>query len=77
MAKFDMCVWYSEVEYGKAWTTIEADSVEEAEAILEKAMADDTPSLSDDLEWDFDPKGSEGVQWDYESGITTFKQKES
>ena len=75
MAKFDMCVWYSEVEYGKAWTTIEADSVEEAEAILEKAMDDD--SHTNDLEWDFDPKGSDGIEWDYESGITTFKQKES
>ena len=38
MAKFDMMVWYSEDEYGKAWTTIEADSEEEARAKFLKAF---------------------------------------
>ena len=28
--KYDVCIWYSTVEYGKAYYTIEADSEEEA-----------------------------------------------
>ncbi len=63
MAKkaFDLMVWYTEEEYGKAWTTIEADTEEEARAILDKAFED---GEEHHLEWDYYAKGGSGTAFD-------------
>jgi len=73
MAKFDLMVWYSEEEYGKAWTTIEADSEEEARAIFQKAFDDNEEYR---LEWEFYAKGGGGIEFDLETEIRCDKLKE-
>lgn len=72
MPTFDMMVWYTEDEYGKAWTSIEADSEEEARAILTKAF-DDGEEYH--LEWDFYAKGGSGTSFDLDSPILCQKRK--
>ena len=74
MAKFDMMVWYSEDEYGKAWTTIEADSEEEARAKLDKAFQEGEEYR---LEWEYYAKGGGGTWFDLTSDILCQKQKGS
>lgn len=66
MAKFDMMVWYTEDEYGKAWTTIEAETEEEARAILDKAFQENKEYT---LEWEYYAKGGGGATFDLESEI--------
>jgi hypothetical protein len=56
MAKFDMMVWYNTDEYGKAWTTIEAETEEEARAIFKKAC---DAGEEYELEWEFYAKGGD------------------
>lgn len=73
MAKFDLMVWYSEEEYGKAWTTIEADSEEEARAIFMKAFDD---GKEYELDWEYYAKGGEGIEYDLETEIRCDKLKE-
>lgn len=71
--KFDMMVWYSEDEYGKAWTTIEADSEEEARAIFQKAFDE---GKEFELEWEYYAKGGDGVYFDLDSGIHCVETKD-
>ena len=71
--KFDMMVWYNEDEYGKAWTTIEADSEEEARAIFQKAFNDNEEYH---LEWEFYAKGGGGAVFDLETEIRCEERKE-
>lgn len=73
MAKFDMMVWYSEDEYGKAWTTIEADSEEEARAKLAKAFDEGEEYR---LDWEYFAKGGSGTWFDLETEVLCQKQKE-
>ena len=73
MAKFDMMVWYSEDEYGKAWTTIEADSEEKARAIFQKAFDENKEY---ELEWEYYAKGGGGTYFDLDNEILCQKQKE-
>ncbi len=61
MAKFDIMVWYTEEEYGKAWTTVEAETEEEARAILDKAFEDGEEY---ELEWEYHAKGGSGTEFD-------------
>ena len=61
MAKFDLMVWYTENEYGKAWTTIEAETEEEARALLAKAFNEGGEY---ELEWDYYAKGGGGTAFD-------------
>ncbi len=60
MAKFDLMVWYTEEEYGKAWTTIEAETEEEARAIFNKAFDDNREY---ELEWEYYAKGGSGTEF--------------
>lgn len=69
---FDMMVWYSEDEYGKAWTTIEAASEEEARAKLAKAFDDGNHY---ELEWDFHAKGGCGIDFDLETEVRCIERK--
>ena len=73
MAKktFDMMVWYNEDAYGKAWTTVEAETEEEARAILTKTFDEGEEW---DLEWDFHEKGSAGNYFNTED-ITCIERK--
>ena len=73
MAKFDMMVWYTEDEYGKAWTTIEADSEEEARAKFKKAFDDNEEH---ELEWEHYAKGGGGTEYNLDNEIHCYKQKE-
>tara|TARA_R110002012_G_scaffold122367_2_gene272386 strand:+ start:2260 stop:2496 length:237 start_codon:yes stop_codon:yes gene_type:complete len=66
MAKFDMMVWYTEEEYGKAWTTIEADSEEEARAIFLKAFDEGKEYQFD---WEYHAKGGDGTYFDLDNEI--------
>jgi len=66
-------VWYSEEEYGKAWTTIEADSEEEARAIFMKAFDD---GKEYELDWEYYAKGGGGIEYDLETEIRCDKLKE-
>ena len=72
MAKFDMMVWYSEDEYGKAWTTIEADSEEEARAKFLKAFNE---GKEHELEWEYYAKGGGGAEYDLETEIRCDQHK--
>ena len=72
MAKFDLMVWYSEEEYGKAWTTIEADSEEEARAKFKKAFDD---GLEYEFEWEYYAKGGGGTEFDLETEIRCDQHK--
>ena len=74
MAKYDMMVWYSEDMYGRAWTTIEADSEEEARAKLDKAFQEGGEYK---LEWEYDAKGGRGSRFDLETKILCEKRKET
>ena len=69
---FDMMVWYSEDEYGKAWTTIEADSEEEARAKLAKAFEDGEEYR---LEWEYYAKGGGGAYFDLETEVRCVERK--
>jgi hypothetical protein len=73
MAKFDMMVWYNEDEYGKAWTTIEADSEEEARAKFAKIF-DEGEEYQ--LEWEYFAKGGSGMWYDLETEIRCQERKE-
>ena len=76
MAKktFDMMVWYTENEFGKAWTTIEADTEEEARAIFQKAF-DDNEEYT--LEWEFNAKGGDGAYFDLDCEIRCEERKDN
>jgi hypothetical protein len=56
MKKFDMMIWYCEEQFGKAWTTVEAETEEEARAIFTKKFED---GKEYELEWDFYAKGGD------------------
>ncbi len=73
MAKFDMMVWYTEDEYGKAWTSIEADSEEEARAKLAKAFEDNEEYH---LEWDYYAKGGGGTYFDLDMEVVCREAKD-
>ncbi len=72
MAKFDMMVWYSEDEYGKAWTTIEAGSEEEARAIFLKTFNE---GKEYELDWEYHAKGGGGTQFDLDTDIRCEERK--
>ena len=72
MAKFDMMVWYSKDEYGKAWTTIEADSEEEARAKFLKAFNE---GKEHELGWEYYAKGGGGTEFDLETEIRCDQHK--
>ena len=72
MSKFDLCVYYTENEYGKAWTTVEADTEEEARAILQKSFDDNEEH---DLDWDYYDKGGDGTVFEPCAGITCVQQR--
>lgn len=64
--KFDVRVWYEENSYGKAWTTIEAETEEEALEILKKAHEEDTIW---DMDWDYYDKGGEGITFEFDAPV--------
>ena len=72
MAKFDMMVWYTEEEYGKAWTTIEADTEKEARAILEKTFNDGEEYR---LDWEYFASGGGGTHFDLDGGVVCKENK--
>ncbi len=74
MAKFDLMVWYTEDEYGKAWTTIEAETEEEARAILTKAFND---CEEYELEWEYYAKGGGGTVFDLDNDIHCAKRRDN
>jgi len=72
MATFDMMVWYTEDEYGKAWTTVEAETEEEARAILDKAFQKNEEYT---LEWEYYAKGGGGTVFDPDNEVYCRKQE--
>ena len=73
MAKFEMMVWYTENEYGKAWTTVEAPSEEEARAKLNKTFEDNEEY---NLDWEYYPKGGEGTVFDLDIEVVCREAKD-
>ena len=74
MAKYDMMVWYSEDMYGRAWTTIEADSEEEARAIFQKAFDE---GKEFELEWEYYAKGGGDTYFDLDNEILCFEEPDN
>ena len=70
MKNFDICVYYNEDSYGKAYTTIQAETQEDAIAKLAKAELDGTIWHMD---WDCYAKGGAGMEfaWDVPVAITS------
>ena len=53
--KYDVCMWYTTTEYGKAYFTVEADSEEEAiDAVLEGEVEPDDLNCKGTCEFTLD-----------------------
>jgi hypothetical protein len=71
---FDMMVWYNAEEYGKAWTTIEAASEEEARAKLTEIFDNNDQY---ELEWEYHAKGGDGAYFDPEIEVRCIERKDN